>query len=935
MTVKFVYPWVIYCFWIIPLIYFWWFALNKHSQDRLKKFVSVGMLQKLLPKMTSRRFYWQSAFICLGLICSLLAIARPQWGSKEQVFYQRGRDVMICLDVSRSMLATDVRPNRLERAKSDLLDLIYSLKGDRAGLIAFRHKATLVCPLTIDYSYLRQALINVSTASAPRGETDLGAAILKALESFDNDDPSHKAIMLVSDGDDLTGKAIEAARKAKEQGIPIFTVGFGSRKGSMIPDKDNPDLKMKYDGKDVVSKLQHDTLLNIATVSGGSYIPVETASLIKTTLGDLYRDKLRGITAEDKEETVKRTYIERYQLFLIPALVFFMFATCFSRGRLLKKRKPQPELKQLSILILFSLFALHASAQVGQPAPIEPNKPFVYETNSAPSELIVEDEILGKSRPVAREAQKYYNLGNYAKASDYFERASSSSATIEAKDIYIYNAGVSAYKAGDFSEASLLFSAVSPDSEVIDMSQLYDNLGASYYKESDVGTNTSSAAFNQRQTSMTQAAEAFKTALRYDSDLEAAKNFAVVMKKLPEVRNEAKVATLMEENKDAKPDGLVDKIWAEQKRLIQQLETTLTNQNYTVISELESIAKEQNSNADLIIPLKVKLNEAMAQQQQSTEQQQQSMQMLNQLLDSTQEKMNEASDKMYDLNQDAWRTAKIAESGIYNTWKTLAPFSKILGEAIQQQTNNVDKTVANIDNPAILTNEVLPVQTEITSLTELFEMKFTNSVPVEGTQQQQQQMPQGAPGAMQMPQGQPGGAAMQMPMPQAGTPTNAPSQEITAETRAKIVELTQQVKDVQSNAKQNMQNNAYPTAMANEHESYKLLKEIQDLLPKQQNKDQQQSKDQQDQQEQDQQDKENKEQKENKQEQKQDQQQKPEKPKEEKKEEQPQPKEEKKELSDEQVKQLLQKALQREEEHKEEKMKYNENMPLSPYEKDW
>lgn len=912
MSVKFVYPWVIYCFWIIPLIYFWWFALNKHSQDRLKKFVSVGMLQKLLPKMTSRRFYWQSAFICLGLICSLLAIARPQWGSKEQVFYQRGRDVMICLDVSRSMLATDVRPNRLERAKSDLLDLIYSLKGDRAGLIAFRHKATLVCPLTIDYSYLRQALINASPASAPRGETDIGTAILKALESFENDDPSHKAIMLVSDGDDLTGKAIEAARKAKEQGIPIFTVGFGSRQGSMIPDKDNPSLKMKYDGKDVVSKLQHDTLLNIATVSGGSYIPVETASLTKTTLGDLYRDQLRGITAEDKEETVKRTYIERYQFFLVPALVFFMLATCFSRGRLLKKRKKQPELKQISILFLFSLFTLQVSAQIGPPAPVEPNKPFTYETNSA-SELIVEDEIIGKSRPVAREAQKCYNLGNYAKASDYFERASSSSPTIEAKDIYIYNAGVSAYKAGDFAEASLLFSTVSPDSEIIDMSQLYDSLGASYYKESDIGTNTTAAALNQRQTSMIQAAEAFKTALRYDSDFAAAKNFSIAMKKLPEVRNDAKVATLMEENKNAQPDGLVDKIWTEQKRLIKQLETTLTNQNYTVINELESIAKEQNSNANLIIPLKVKLNEAMAKQQQSTKQQQQSMQMLNQLLDSTQEKMGEASDKMYDLNQDAWRTAKIAESGIYNTWKTLAPFSKILGEAIQQQTNNIDKTVANLDNPALLAKDVLPIQTEIASLTKLFEMKFTNSIPVEGTRQQ-------------APQGQPGGA-MQMPMPQTENSTNAPQQGINAETRAKIVELTQQVKFEQANAKENMKNNAYPMAMVNEHESYKLLKEIQDMLPKQQNQDQQQNKNQQD--------KENQEQKENKEnqqeQQNQEQQQKPEKPKEEKL----QPKEEKKELSDDQVKQLLQKALQREEEHKEEKIKFNESMPLSPYEKDW
>jgi Ca-activated chloride channel family protein len=935
MTVKFIYPWVLYCFWIIPVVYFWWFALNKHSRDRLKKFASAGMLKKLLPKATSRRFYWQSTFICIGLLLSLVAIARPQWGSKEQVFYQRGRDIMICLDVSRSMLATDVRPNRLERAKSDLLDLIYSLKGDRAGLIAFRNKANMICPLTIDYSYLRQALINVSPASAPRGETDIGAAIEKALASFDDEDPSHKAIMLVSDGEDLSGTAIVAAAKAKAKGIPIFTVGFGSRKGSMLPDKDNPDLKMKYDGKDVVSKLQHETLYKIANASGGSYIPVETASLTKTTLGDLYRDKLRNITAEDKEETVKRTYIERYQYFLIPALIFFMLATIFARGRLFRKKKMnKPELKQISILILLSLAAANVQAQqavaVKPSQPIAPNKPYTYETNATPSEVIAEDEIIGKSRPVARKAQKYYDLGNYTKASDYYERAASSSATIEARDVYTYNAAVSSYKAGEFAEASLLFSAISSDGEFIDKALLFDNLGASYYKEADIGTNTSAAAYNQRMTSMRQASEAFQMSLRDQSDdYEAAQNFAVVFKKLPEVRNEAKVATVMEENKDAKPDGLVDKIWAEQKHLIEEIEIAMTNRNYTVITEMESIAKQQAANADLIIPLKVKLNEAASQQKQMTEQDKQGLQMLNQLIDSTQEKMNEASSKMKNLNTDAWRTAKIAESGIYNTWKTLAPFSKILGEMIQQQTNMVDKTVGNLQNQAVLSKDVLPVQTEIGALTELFEAKFTNAVPVGGTQQKQQQAPQGAaPGTMQMP------------MPQAGSSTNAAQQGINAETRAKIVELTQDVKRVQANAKQQMQQSSYNEALLSERESYRILKEIEELLPKQQNQDQQnqdqQNKDQKQKQDKDKnKDKDNKDSKQDQKDQNQPEQ-KPEDKKEEEKKEEPQPKEEKKkELSDDQVKQLLQKALQREAEHKEEKMKLNESMPLSPYEKDW
>jgi hypothetical protein len=295
---------------------------------------------------------------------------------------------------------------------------------------------------------------------------------------------------------------------------------------------------------------------------------------------------------------------------------------------------------------------------------------------------------------------------------------------------------------------------------------------------------------------------------------------------------------------------------------------------------------------------------------------------------------------MKDLNTDAWRTAKIAESGIYNAWKALAPFSKILGEAIQQQTNTIDKTAANLDNQSVLSKEVLPVQTEIGVLTELFEAKFTNSVPVEGSQQQQVPQQGATPGSMQMPQQGATPGAMQMPMPQAGGSTNAPQQGINAETRAKIVELTQQAKDFQANVKQQMQQNSYNEALLSERESYRILKEIEELLPKQKNQ-QQQNQDQQNQQQQnkDQQKQDQKDKKDNKQDQKnkdQQQQQNPKDKQENKKEEeqQSQPKE-KKELSDDQVKQLLQKALQREAEHKEEKMKLNESMPLSPYEKDW
>jgi len=130
---------------------------------------------------------------------------------------QRGRDLIIALDVSRSMLAQDVHPNRLQRAKADIQDLLRELRGDRAALIAFRGKAVQLCPLTTDYAYLEQALAEVSPESAPRGETDIGDAVTKALEAFESDAGAYQAIILISDGEDLAGRIKAAAESARKR----------------------------------------------------------------------------------------------------------------------------------------------------------------------------------------------------------------------------------------------------------------------------------------------------------------------------------------------------------------------------------------------------------------------------------------------------------------------------------------------------------------------------------------------------------------------------------------------------------------------------------------------------------------------------------------------------------------------------------------------
>ena len=283
MNLHFVHPWVLYLIWLVPAVAAWWIVSARRRHARLAAFVSATMQNKLMPRGSHARFMWQAGIVSTGLLLLMLATARPRWGTREETVYTRGRDVMICLDVSRSMLANDVHPNRLRRAKADLLDLIKELRGDRAGLIAFRNKGSLVCPLTTDYAYLRQMLDATDIHSAPRGETSIADAIMKALDAFDNTAGAHKAIVLVSDGEDLEGKALDAAKEAGERGIPIFAVGLGSSRGARIPDQSGKTRYAQHEGEDVVTKLDNKPLHKITRQTpGGAYIPLGTASTAST-----------------------------------------------------------------------------------------------------------------------------------------------------------------------------------------------------------------------------------------------------------------------------------------------------------------------------------------------------------------------------------------------------------------------------------------------------------------------------------------------------------------------------------------------------------------------------------------------------------------------------------------------------------------------------
>ena len=391
---KFVYPWMLALVAFVPVAGALWAFLRARSERRLAAFVAPGLQARLLPR-SPRLFSLQAALLLAGLALVLFAAARPQWGQSAQQMQARSRNVVIALDVSRSMLAADIRPNRLERAKADLADLVRSLEGDRCALVVFRRTGELLCPLTTDYAFLRSAIEGASPDSAPRGETDLGSAIRKSLDALNPAKDEHNAIILISDGGDLRGGALEAARLAKKRSVPVFTVGLGNDKiDSAVPDASGTGAQT-YKGQAVKTRLDNKTLETIARESGGRYVPLATAGTAETTLGAIYRRFLRQVAEEDIAEEEELRATERFGWFLVPGILLVLLAALFSRGRFAGRRARTVAAAALLVLC----FGVHADEK--------------SVTNAAPTSA---DEVQLTDGEVWNKGVDYYRAGDTTNA---------------------------------------------------------------------------------------------------------------------------------------------------------------------------------------------------------------------------------------------------------------------------------------------------------------------------------------------------------------------------------------------------------------------------------------------------------------------------------------------------------------------------------------
>ncbi|MHC4943239.1 MAG: vWA domain-containing protein [Planctomycetota bacterium] len=317
-------PNFLFGFWILPVVAV--FLIHSHRRRRAaaQRFADPSMVARLMPSFKGARPWLKGMLILLGLICLIVAGARPRFGVYFERITQRGVDLFVMLDVSRSMLAEDVRPNRLTRAKADIRDLLRKLPGDRVGLIAFAGRPVVKVPLTTDHGFFLMALDEVNTRSAPRGGSLIGDAIRKGMEAMEERRDRDQVMVLITDGEDHDSFPAEAAKQAAERGVKIFTLGLGDpNEGARIPvrDKDGRLTFVKYQGQEVWSRMDEDLLKTIALETGGAYIPAKTTVY---DLGQVYEDHLAGLTRGEIQAEKRKRFREQFQLFVCLGIVFLL-----------------------------------------------------------------------------------------------------------------------------------------------------------------------------------------------------------------------------------------------------------------------------------------------------------------------------------------------------------------------------------------------------------------------------------------------------------------------------------------------------------------------------------------------------------------------------------------------------------------------------------
>ncbi|MBI2571399.1 MAG: VWA domain-containing protein [Candidatus Schekmanbacteria bacterium] len=414
----------------------------------LRKFAAVEVLGKILPAVRPGKQKLKAGLVLAGALFTVIALARPQWGYHWEDVHREGVDIVIAVDVSDSMLAQDVEPNRLERAKREITDLLQMLDGDRVGLIAFAGTAFLECPLTLDYAAMQVFLADLDTDLIPIKGTAISDAIDTAVKALEKSDRQSRAVILITDGEDHEGDPVKAAEDAKLQGVKVFPIGIGKLEGAPIPAADGSGFRKNRRGEVVVTKLDEPTLQKVALITGGTYV--------RSVSGDLDLEKIYAEGIKQRLETTElessrqKRWEERFQWFLLLAILALGLEPMISeraRRSAAAGRGIAAPVALLAILLALPHDAAALSLQEGE-------KAYEEERYADALEAFVAAQVEDPGNPdlTFNVGNAHFGMKNYEEAVKAFTDAYTK-AEPPLREQCLYNIGNAMYRQGKLEEA--------------------------------------------------------------------------------------------------------------------------------------------------------------------------------------------------------------------------------------------------------------------------------------------------------------------------------------------------------------------------------------------------------------------------------------------------------------------------------------------------
>jgi Ca-activated chloride channel family protein len=481
---------------IIPFLVAIFVRAEARAAQRLRKFVSERLLPDLARTVDRRRRNVRFALVFLGLALAITALAKPRWGYTYEDAKRKGLDLILAADTSRSMLSNDVLPNRLQRVKLAAQDLINELQGDRVGLVAFAGRAFLQAPLTIDYDAAVEAINDLDTNTIPEGGTNISDAVDLAVRTFGKSAIGNRAIIIFTDGEELSGDALKTAKAAADAGVRIFAVGVGTPEGSLIPlsgEGGGTTFVKDSKGQVVKSKLDEKRLKEIAESTGGFYLHLDDGP---RTMKQLFSEGLAKMQAGDIDARLSRRPIERYQWPLGGALFFLATAFLMRERRRVRAVAPRAVAPKKTLAMAATLMLL-ANASFG-----------------------------------ASPGLDAYRENKFSEARQEFEKTLKEHPQTGAADKLEFDAGAAAYKMKDFGKALNSFSQalLSPDAGL--QGKSHYNLGNTLYQRGETQKKD-----DEKLKDWTNALQHYEQTLKITPDnKEAKENLEYVKRKIEELK---------------------------------------------------------------------------------------------------------------------------------------------------------------------------------------------------------------------------------------------------------------------------------------------------------------------------------------------------------------------------------------------------------------